>query len=261
MTVTGAIVLVFATLQAQTAFPAQTQVMSAQVANKIVEVSIIAFIGLGLVLIGILTMFATPKPLIASEIAGRLLIPSRDNLALIVESLRTKSRGYHIPSVVLGRESEVFLMISQEGELPLPNLGDSSRRPEISWSPIQRVLKPTGVALMNGYEETLKRDFLGLDVPQLARLLAKAIVPEYQLCSAFSIVGTPSGRLVATWTKPAVAHTCVTEKGSNHPELCCLCSSVACALAKATGRAVWIEETSLDGTSSVVTTTYQIVGD
>ncbi len=229
--------------------------------ENLVGGSIAAFMGLGLVLIGTLTMFAAPETLVASEIANKALSPAAENLILIIESLKTTSRAIHVPKVILGRESEVFLVISEDGQLAISESEGAEQTGEMSWSRTRKVLQPTGIALMQAYEKVLKRDFLGLEVSQLARLLGRAIVPELQLGAGFSLRELSSERLEATWTKPTVSHTCIRGNDNRLPELCCLCSSVACALAKATGRPVWVEVSTAADTSLAVTTTYRVLGE
>lgn len=248
----GASVLTYVVLQVQAA---------TSLGQDLVRGSIVAFLGLGLVLVGTMTMFAAPQTLIASEIVGDVLSPSAENMAVIVSSFRSSTRGVHMPKVILGRESEVFLVISKDGAPEISEAENDGNEGELNWSPTRKVLQPTGIGLMKAYEKVLKRDFLGLDASQLARLLSKAIVPELQLGSGFSMKELSSGKLEATWTKPTVIHTCIGADSTRFPELCCLCSSIACALAKATGKPVWVEGSKMGEASLTVIATYRVLGD
>ncbi len=239
----------------------QTVTTSLLFGQNLVGGSIVAFMGLGLILIGSLTMFAAPETLVASEIANRALSASAENLNIIINSFRTTSRAIHVPKVILGRESEVFLVISKDGEPAISETEGAEKTGELIWSPTRKVLQPTGIGLMRAYEKVLKRDFLGLEASQLSRLLSKAIVAELQLGSAFSMKELSTGRLEAVWTKPTVIHTCIEGNGNRLPELCCLCSSIACSLAKATGRSVWVEESKTVGSSQAVMATYRVLGE
>jgi hypothetical protein len=260
MLVIGAIMLVFAAAQAKVYDFNGTEVLPVQLANKIasgtIEVSVIAFVGLGLILIGTLATFAAPQTLIQSQIMSSALFPTLEDLSLIVESTAMGGRVRHIPKVILGGESQVLLAFSQElrGDFESPVEAGG-----LAWTKARKVLKPIGIALMSEYESILKRDFLELDAQQLSRLLAKAIVTELQLSSGFSLREVTSGHIEATWTKPTIPHTCTAIESKSHPELCYLCSSVACALAKATGKPIWIESSDRLETESGILTKYRVI--
>lgn len=224
-----------------------------------VEGSIIVFMCLGLLLIGTLIMFAAPESLVPAEIVSRSLAPSIGNQALILESLLPENKALHVPKVILGGESTVYLDLVREPELSTEAKWSPVEAERSIWSRTRKVLEPAGISLMQGYEKALQRDFLELDTQQIARLLSKVIVPELQLASGFSLRELPTNRFEATWIRSTISHTCVGDKGRSHPELCCLCSSVACALAKATGRIVIIEESNQTQDSSTITTLFRIL--
>lgn len=226
--------------------------------TSVVQGSIIAFVALGLLLIGTLTTFAAPEPLVVSEIVSRAVSPSAENLALILDSILPKCRALHVPRATLGGVSQVLLVLWKGANMPIIGSGGFEKEISLTWSSNSKVLEPVGNSLLKGYEKAIKRDFLELDIQQLARFLNKAIVPELQLASGFSFRELSASRYEAVWTKATVVHTCLSKESSNHPELCCLCSSVACALAKARGRAVWIESSISNDAGLQVTTTYRV---
>lgn len=257
MLLIGSTILVFAAVQSQTVAYNQTEVLPAQLANKISQVSIIVFIGLGLILIGTLATFAAPVTLVPSEIVSNSLSPSAENLSLIVESSPNGGRVLHTPKVILGGESQVLLVFSGDSKEESLNLALTDG---YVWGRQRKVLHPAGIALMKKFEEVLKRDFLEIDTQQLSRLLAKAIVSELQLSSGFTLREISTAHIEVTWTKPTIVHTCLLQDGYSHPSLCYLCSSVACALAKATGKPVWIENSNRLTAESGVITTYRVMG-
>lgn len=224
-----------------------------------VEGSVIVFMSLGLLLIGALIFFAAPESLVPAEIVSRSLAPSIGNQALILDSILPEEKAIHVPKSILGGESTVSLVLIDEPELSAEEKESPVRDVRSIWSRTRKIWEPAGVSLMRGYEKALQRDFLELDTQQLAALLGKVIVPELQLASGFSLRELPPDRVEAIWVRSTINHTCVGEKGTSHPELCCLCSSVACALAKAAGRSVIIEDSNQTNDSFTVTTVYRIL--
>jgi hypothetical protein len=224
------------------------------------EGNIIAFAALGLLLIGILTSFAAPQPLVASEIVSSVMSPPTADLSIIIDSLLSDSRAIHTPRVTLGGESQVFLIFTKGTRDPATPGESLGKEGSPAWTTTKKVLEPLGINLMKTYEKVLRRDFLELDTQQLSRFLSRATVSELQLASGFSLREIAPGIVEATWTRPTFSHTCLETGKSNHPELCCFCSSVACALSKATGKSVWIEESKMNTESVSVATVYQILG-
>lgn len=233
-------------------------VVQAGTITSAVQGSTDAFVALGLLLIGTLITFAAPEPLVGSEIVSRAVSPAAENLALIFDSSLPQCRALHVPRATLGGVSQVLLVLWKGASMPILESGGFEKETSLSWSTSSKVLEPVGISLLKGYEKVLKRDFLELDIQQLGRFLSKAIVPELQLASGFSFREVSALRFEAVWTKPTIVHTCTSKETGNHPELCILCSSVGCALAKALGSPVWIEESISNEVTFQVTTTYRV---
>ncbi len=231
----------------------------AQNSSSSIPVTLYAFLGLGLILFGSLFLFITPENLISTSVFNSALSPAINDLTTIIHSLGLDDSLVHVPSGVLGSPHDVILTVrfDRHGQRGNPEVDPNSNRPV--WKKTSGVLIPVGLDLMKNYERILGRDFLALDFEQLSRFLSKSIVSELQLSSGFRLKTESPHVIEASWRKPLINHTCCTNEGDPIPELCSPCSSIACALAKSTGKSVRIRESKSSEGSRTITTTFLVL--
>ncbi len=220
--------------------------------------TLLAFVGLGFLMIGSLFVFAAPGNMIPAQVANQALDSYVTDLNRAAISSNANGARLHYPATVLGGRIPVLLVLDNGTSSPQSLLKTIGNRQEIIWKDSLKVLEPVGLGLLSMYERVIQRDFLGINIEHLSRLLTRAVVSELQLASGFSLHVKSQSHFEAEWRKPSISHACIRETEKTLPEFCCLCSSIACALAKATGSPIKIESSQTSNNGSLVTSIFRI---
>jgi len=223
--------------------------------------STLAFIGLGLVFWGAILFTARPRKYIEENLLDMTTLPLLANLEKMLRELGYSGKGVYLPPKYLkdSESSLVFIQSKAEKTLPKPNEVDA----QVVKSGNQggMFLTPSGAPLSKLFEDKLGTSFLRKDLNYLQEKLPKLLIEDLEIAEDLD-VKTENDTVKINITNHIFNEICQeTRKLQKTHECigCTLCSAIACALAKATGKAIAInkEEQSQDGKTTRIQ--YQIL--
>jgi len=122
-------------------------------------------------------------------------------------------------------------------------------------------ITPPGLGLTNLFEKELKTDFLTTDITYLQNNLPKLFIEDLELAENFEI-NTENSIIHVKITDSVYKNICKeTRKLSKISNSigCPLCSSIAIALTRATGKPITIEKTEISNDGKTIEAHYQII--
>jgi len=223
--------------------------------------SILAFIGLGLTFWGALLLYITPSKHVPSQLLNAAATSTLTNIEKIITDSNLNGKGIYLPPRNLKDFESSLIFIPSKAEQPLPKPEEVDEEKLYSKNPNGLFLTPPGLALSKLFEKELGTSFTKTDLNYLQEKLPKLLIEDMEIAEHIN-VQTENNTLTIEVTKHIFKDMC--EETRKHPKLhesigCPLCSAVACALAKATGKPIEIEkeEQSQDGKTTKIQ--YQIL--
>ncbi len=224
----------------------------------LLELQILALVGLGLIFWGALLFFVSPS----RNIAASLLYKSSDSFYItvdrIMENYNFKGKGYHIPSypkdVYLPEHlkglKDVLVYISAQGTNEMPPVEELAASKFMLKDSKGVLISPPGLGLLEEMESKLKVDLTKTSVIELCEILPSFLLENFDIAKDLTI--SPKGyNIDLRLTDSIYGNLYGTAKHSKSVSIlgCPIASAVACALAKSSGKAVVIQRyrVSIDG--------------
>lgn len=220
---------------------------------------ILTFIGLGLTLWGLLLFYISQARSIPRKVFDVLSFSMLRSMDAIVGEF------YHGDSVIHFyhangdgfAQGHVYFVEKPNGALP--NYGQLNNQ-EISRNDLNgtSILSPSQ-GLLELFEEELNVDLAKVDFPFLERALPDILVEELKLVDYFLIEANDDTFAIKFSGKPSV-HLCrlINEKSKIGYRIGCpVCSVLALALSKCTGRPIRIKQTITEGDGGHIRTVYE----
>ena len=234
----------------------------ALLSSLIYESSILAFIGLSLTLWGGLFLFAKPDRYVKEDILDSTTISSLTAIDKVLTELKLEGKGVYLPPRHLKefKESVVFVP-ARKGIRTPPTKGVTSGKALLN--PEGVCLTPPGQGLLTLYEKKLGTDLSKTSVNYLKNNLPKILIEDLEILEDLEI--DKQGNEIYVKMEGSVYENLCTQV-RNRTKICSrigcpLCSSIASALAKATGKPVVIEKDEVSSDGKTVKTWYRIVED
>lgn len=211
--------------------------------------SILAFIGLGLTFWGALLLYVTPSKQVSIDLLTATVTSSLENIEKLLADSHLSSRGVYLPPRYLKDfESSLAFIPSSPGQ-PLPTPEKVDERTLHLRNPEGVFLAPPGLALSKLLEKELGTSFTKTDVNGVLGRLSK-LLEDIEI--AENTKATIEDKMITIEIKNHIFNELCQETSKlarTHKSVGCpLSSAIACALAKATGKPITIEdEQSLDG--------------
>ena len=228
-------------------------------ASAIFDSYVTAFMGLGLVLWGSLLLLITPTRYVKLELLTAASSSQAVNLEKILNSTESNGKGIYLPPTLLRDYLSSLVFVSAEGSESLPKREDVPEEKTLM-TPQGLFLAPSGFGLSRLFEKELGKSFTGLHLNDLATELPK-LFGELGITKTASI--TVEGGKVIFETGNYVFRDLCTETRKlprTHETVGCpFSSAIACALAKATGKPVTIEQEEQKPNSEATTIHYRIL--
>ena len=228
---------------------------------------ILAFVGLGLVLWGVLFILARPLSYVRSSLLEATAISLYATIDRIKKDLKYNSKSYYIPPFPkevyipehLKGLKEMIVFISANDEDGLPTINEIAKGRFLLEKPKGMILTPPGLGLIEYLEEELMINFTRMDLEDLCELLPKIIPEDLQL--AKEVTMEVEGKLVHLNIVGSIYKSLCYEKElpSVHLLGSPLVSAIACAIAKTTGKPVTIQDTVINSDTETIDVTYQII--
>jgi hypothetical protein len=230
---------------------------------------VLAFIGLGLTFWGAIFFLIRPTKYIQGSLLDATAVASYRTIDRITENLKYKGKSFYIPSYPkqaylpehLKGLKEMIVFISASGSAGLPSIEEMARNEFILQKPKGISITPPGLGLLNQFENELKIDPTKMDLPTLCETLPQLVLENFQLAKEIKM--TPNNDQVNLKISGSIFRGLYLEEGlrSVYTLGCPLVSTIACAIAKTTGKVVTINSLKLDQETDITEASYQITKD
>ncbi len=213
---------------------------------------ILAFIGLGLTFWGALLLYITPSKHVPLELLNATLT----NIEKIITDSNLNGKGIYLPPKYLKEFESSLMFIPSKVEQALPKPEEVEEEKLYSRKPKGIFLTPPGLALSKLFEKELGTSFTKTDLNYLKETLPKLFIEDMEIAENIAVL-IENNTITIEIRNHIFKGIC--EETKKHPKLqesigCPLCSAVACAFAKATGKPITIEkeEQSQDGKTTKI---------
>lgn len=208
--------------------------------------TILALIGLGLSFWGILFLYAKPVQYMKAGLIDSTAIASLTTIDRVLTNMKYQGKGVYLPPKYLKDFKSGTVFISSEKETRIPTVEQLSEDVVFMKNPDGLCLVPAGLGLTNLYETELGTEFNKVNLAYLERNLPKLLIEGLEIVEDFEMK-TKGNLIRVKITGSSYADFC--DKIRDLSNICgtlgCpLCSSIACAFARATGKPIIIEKTS-----------------
>jgi len=205
--------------------------------------SILAFIGLGLTFWGALLLHVTPSKHVPLELLNATATSTLTNIEKIITDSNLNGKGIYLPPKYLKHFESSLIFIPSKAEQILPKPEEVEEEKLYSKNPDGIFLTPPGLALSKLFEKELGTSFTKTDLNHLQEKLPKLFIEDMEIVEGIDIK-TENNTITIEITNHILKDIC--EEARKYQKLhesigCPLCSALACALAKATGKPITIE--------------------
>jgi len=233
----------------------------ALVSSIVYASSILALIGLGLAFWGVLFSFVRPVRYVKSSLLDSTAISTLMNVARVIANLNYEGKGIYLPPRYLKGLKEGTVFIPSKKVSNIPNMEEISKETIFIKNPEGICLTPSGLGLANLFEEELGTNFAKVDLNYLQNNLPKLFVEGLEIAEDFEM-RTRGNVVHFKMTETVYKDIC--NEIRKLPNICgsfgCpLCSSIACALTRATGKPVIIEKNQLSQDGKTIEAYYRIL--
>ena len=209
------------------------------------ESSISAYVGLGFILWGSVMLYAGSKEYVEESMLATLIFPSLANLDRLLEDLDCRGKAFFLPPEFLSdfESCRVYVSAQKGSNPPKPEHIRGKENRILLKEPPGIIIEPPGAELTMLLEKKLSTRFTRVDLQFLQRELPKAFVEKLKLAENLDIA-VEEGRITVTIDHFALKD--MYEKISGLTHVCSqigspLASAIGCALAKASGKLVSVE--------------------
>ena len=218
--------------------------------------SILAFIGLGLIFWGDLLLYITPTKHIKLELLNATAFSTLANIEKVIANAELKGKGIYLPPKYLKDSESSLVFIPSKAEQPLPKPEEVDEEKLYSKNPNGIFLTPPGLTLSKLFEKELGTSFLRIDLNYIQEKFPKLFIEDMEIAENTEIK-TENKTITIEITNHIFNEICreTRKLQKTHESVGCpLCSAIACALAKATGKPIKIEkeEQSQDGKTTKI---------
>lgn len=221
--------------------------------SMIFSSSVWAIIGLVLTFWGVLFFFFKPTSLVKADLLDSASYSLLENVYRLVSEFGLKGKGVYLPPRYLKEVSGGRVFVPAEEEVYVPTLdevGEAEDRVFLK-NPGGVCLVPSGVALANLFEKELGTSFAKVDLEYLESNLPKVFIEALEIAENFEL-SVERSRIHVRIEGSIYRDLCdEVRRLSRVCKIfgCPLCSSIACSLARASGKPVVMDgnEFSQDG--------------
>lgn len=217
----------------------------ALILSVILESSILAFIGLGLVFWGAIMLYVEPQEYIPENIAAMMTAPLLVDLNKMVQGLGYHGKAFYLPSEYLKDRESSKVYICQDADAGPPTRKSVSEHEGSVFlnSPKAVVIEPPGIELSRLFEKTLGTKFANADIQFIQDNLTDLIVEDLGIAQGFrmSVDGNRIHVVVQGMIYKSVSKEVRNLSGLYGRIGCPISSALGCAFAKAASKLVTID--------------------
>jgi hypothetical protein len=216
------------------------------------EQMIMAFVGLGLTFWGGLLLYITPSKHVPLELLTASTTSILANIEKIIADSNLTGKGIYLPPKYLKDFESSLVFIPSRADQSLP-IGTYEAK-LYSGSPGGIFLTPPGMALSKLFERELGTTFARTDLNYVQSNLPKVLIEDLEIADNIDV--KTENNIVTIEVKNHIFSE-VCQETRKLPRIhesvgCILCSGIACALAKATGKQVIIEKEEQKGRTTKI---------
>jgi hypothetical protein len=240
--------------------------------------TILAFIGLGLIFWGALFLYIKPEEYTKKVILEAALSPSLTTLDQMLQELGYKGDTTYLPPKYFANPetTKVYISKRKHESLPTPEQVQKYEKHAVARTTRGILLSPPGVQLSKLLEKSLGTSFIRTDLKNLLQNLPKLFIEDLEIAENLELQvenGMISGKedepsftqmksttIHAKITKPVYGTTF--KEGEKPSQMassigCPVCSTIAIAVTKATGKPVRIVDTESSEDGSILEASYE----
>lgn len=231
------------------------------VASVFYASSVLAFIGLGLTFWGALFFFIKPTKYVQASLLESIASSSLSTVDQILTDLDYKGKAIYLPPKYLKTLKGGMVFISSEKTSGIPPAEEVEKGKVFIETPKGFCVIPPGVDLANLYEEELKKDFTTVDLNFLQSKLPKLFTEDLEIAEDLDM--SIEDNVVKIGVTGAIHNDLcrrVRNTSNAHNSLGCpICSSIAVALTRSTGKPIIIEKITVPDSGKTSETRYRIL--
>jgi len=223
--------------------------------------SILAFIGLGLTFWGSLLVFIRPAKLVRASLLYSTSLPSLVTLNRILNELKYEGKAVYLPPTHFKELKSGTIFIPSKNEIIIPQVKEVAEGKVFLKNPEGVCFTPPGLALANLYEEELGKDFTKVDLKYLQDNLPELFIEDLEIAEDLEI-NVKDDMIQAKITGSIYENFCKeVGKLSNvcNSLGCPLCSSIAIALTRTTGKPIIIKKVAFPKDNKTIEVHYQMI--
>jgi hypothetical protein len=226
--------------------------------------SILAFIGLGLVFWGGILLYIKPEEYARKTVLEAALSPALTTLNQMIQELGYRGDAIYLPPKYFTDPETTKVYVSKQklASLPTPEQTQEHENQPIARTPQGLLLTPPGIQLSKLLEKSLGRSFLRTDLRTLKQTLPELFIEKLEIAESLEIQAendaterkedepepipeTNTTTIRARINKPVYGASFKETEGLSQPTAsisCPICSAIAIALTKASGKLVRIAD-------------------
>jgi len=221
----------------------------------------LAFIGSGLTFWGALLLFIRPTKLVKVNLLDSTAISSLTTIDRMINDLKYRGKAIYLPPRYFKELKGGTIFIPSKKEIIIPPAEEVAKEKVFLKKPNGLCLTPPGLSLVNLYEKELGKDFAKVNLNYLQNNLPKLFIEDLEIAEDLEI--NVEGDMIKVKIMGSIYNNLCKEvrKLSNvcNSFGCALCSSIAIALTRATGRPIIIKKTDLSKDNKTIEVYYQMI--
>ena len=226
--------------------------------------SVWAMIGLALTFWGVFFFFLKPTSLVKADLLDSASCSLLENVRRLVSEFGLKGKGVYLPPRYLKDAGDGLVFVPAKEEVYVPTVDEVGVAEDRVFlkNPRGVCLVPSGVALANLFERELGTSFVKVDLEYLMRNLPRVFVEALEIAEDFEL-SVEGGRVHVRIEGAVYKDLCDEVRGLSGVcgiFGCPLCSSIACAVTRTTGKPVIIEKIIHSKDDRTIQVYYRILG-
>jgi len=223
--------------------------------------SFVAILGVTIIFWGATLLYVTPSKHVPLTLLNASAEPAAANIERLITELDLNEKAVYLPPKNLKNTESSLIFIPENPENPLPTPEETNEKLLSNEKTGAFIfLTPPGVALCRLFENEMGFSFTKTDLNQIQTKLPKLLVEDMELAENAEI--QIQGNTVTMEITGSVLNEICRQTDSQpktHKQVGCLLSSaIACALAKATGKPVTIQNETRNQETKTTHIEYQI---
>ncbi len=209
------------------------------------ELSILSFIGLGLIFWGILFTYIRTEKYVKGTLFNLTTESQLTTLNHMISQLDFQGGIFYLPPCYsnAGDLQKAFLPKMKNSIFPLPSQSKEGQNPMIE-SPSGLLLVPPGAKLATNFEHIVKKNFSSVELKDLQRIFSKLLINKLEIAKSIDLSIEPNKIHItlknSLFKAPIYEFDLKSAKYSRFGSS--LGSALACVLSKVTNKIVFIEK-------------------